>query len=241
MAIEGFNCDISLILQNRDFTVLESLVSGCKSFYAKIAAKEEDGIAYETECKEKRALRINKITELQQQSEILKSEIDATKLQQKIVEKKISNATKQLAILTEKVDNAKLQRDGLSLEIVDLQQDHEQRNEQKVLLWNAIKRACHAYKNYLDFCIYFPDGKDYEHVQISFFTNNTNLTNEYFVLLTNSNNRWNVEKIQPVLEKEYYNDFKGIVDFSTESEIVDITLFLCRLRDVFVMHYLNSK
>nr|XP_033331092.1 uncharacterized protein LOC117223074 [Megalopta genalis] len=241
MAIEDFNCDISLILQNRDFTVLESLLSYSKSIHGKIAAKVKDAIAYKIECKEKRAVSINRIIELQQQSEILKSEIDASKLQQKIVDKKISNATKQLGILIEKVDNAKSRRDGLSLEIVDLQQEHEQRNEQKVLLWNAIKRACHAYKNYLDFCIYFPDGKDYEHVQISFFTNNKNLTNEYFARLTNSNNQWKVEEIQPTLKKEHYKNFKGIVDFSTESEIVDITLFLCKLRDVFVMHYLNTK
>ncbi|XP_078043657.1 uncharacterized protein LOC144473557 isoform X2 [Augochlora pura] len=192
-------------------------------------------------CKEKRTMSMNKIAELQQESEVLKSEIDAKMLQQKIVDKKISNASKKMSILLEEVDSAKSRRDGLSLEIVDLQQEHEQRNEQKILLWNAIKRACHAYKNYLDFCIYFPDGKDYEHVQISFFTNNKNLTDEYFVRLSNSNNQWKVEKIQPLLKKEHYNDFKGIVDFSTDSEIVDITFFLCRLREIFVMYYLNTK
>ncbi|XP_078047148.1 uncharacterized protein LOC144475280 isoform X1 [Augochlora pura] len=192
-------------------------------------------------CKEKRTMGMKKLTDLQQESDVLKSEIDAKKLQQKIVDKKISNVSKKLAILLKEVDSAKSQRDGLSLEIVDLQQEHEQRNEKKILLWNAIKRACHAYKNYLDFCIYFPDGKDYEHVQISFFTNNKNLIDEYFVHLSSSNNQWKVEKIQPLLKKEHYNDFKGIVDFSAESEIVDVTFFLYRLREIFVTYYLNTK
>lgn len=67
-------------------------------------------------------MRINKISELQQEIEYLKSEIDATKLQQKIVDKKNFNVVKQQEKLQEEVEDAKLKRDNISLEMIDLQQ-----------------------------------------------------------------------------------------------------------------------
>ncbi|XP_031839014.1 uncharacterized protein LOC116429811 [Nomia melanderi] len=239
MTMEDINCDIAHILQNRDFNVLQNLVTHYYNFRIKLAAKVEDATAYEIECKEKRTLSLNKISELQQEIERLKSEIDATKLQQKILDKKILNASKQQEKLKEEVDNAKTKRDSLSLEMIDLNQESEKRKENKILTWNAIKRACHIYKQYLDFRIDLLDPKEYERVQISFFTHNEDFCNKYFVRLINSNNQWRVEEIQPMLKTEYFNDFKGIVDFSTQSEIIDITAFLCKLRHIFVKYYLN--
>lgn len=74
------------------------------------------------ECIEKIAQSGNKILELEQEVESLKSDIDATKLQQKIIDKKITNAIKQQEKLEEEVNNAKVKRDSLSVEIVDLRE-----------------------------------------------------------------------------------------------------------------------
>lgn len=46
--MEEFNIDIVHVLQNRDFSVLQKLVSHCYDFRAKIAAKIEDTTAYES-------------------------------------------------------------------------------------------------------------------------------------------------------------------------------------------------
>ena len=70
----------------------------------------------------KRTQSESKISELQQEIESLKTEIDATKLQQKIVDKKIANAIKQEEELEEEVNGAKLTRDNLTIEIVDLRE-----------------------------------------------------------------------------------------------------------------------
>ncbi|XP_015436709.1 PREDICTED: uncharacterized protein LOC107192043 [Dufourea novaeangliae] len=235
--MEEFHCDIAHILQNRDFTVLQKLLSHSNNFRAKISAKIEDTITHEIECKEKRTLHVNRISELKQEIDSLKSEIDATKLQQKIVDKKIFNAIKQQEELKEKVNNEKSKRDSLCIEMVDLQQESEKRRENKILTWNAIKRACHIYKQYLDVHVQLLDTKECEHIRISFFTHNEDLNNKYFVNLYNSSNQWKVEEVQPEFKKEDFDDFKGIVDFSAQSEIFDITAFLCKLRHIFIKCY----
>ncbi|XP_076665233.1 uncharacterized protein LOC143367374 [Andrena cerasifolii] len=241
MMMEELSCDIAHVLQNRDFSVLQKLVSYCYSIRAKIAAKVADAATYEIECSENRTLSVNKISELQQTIESLKSEIDATKLQQKIVDKKISNAIKREEELREEINNTKLKRDDLSIEMVDLQQEYERKKEQKLLTWNAIKRACHTYKQYLDTHVHVIEDKECDHIKISFFIHDNVAPDKYFVYLFKSNNQWKVEKIQPALEAEHLNDFKGIVDFYKQSEISDVTLFLCRLRHIFLKYYLNGK
>lgn len=50
-----------------------------------------------------------------------------------------------------------------------------------------------------------------------------------------------VEQIQPILKIEHLNDFKGIIDFSKQSEISDVIAFLCKLRHIFVKHYLTTE
>ena len=241
MMMEELSCDIAHVLQNRDFSVLQKLVSYCNSIRAKIAAKVADAATYEIEYSENRTLSVNKISELQQTIESLKSEIDATKLQQKIVDKKISNAIRREEELKEEINNTKLKRDDLSIEMVDLQQEYERKKEQKLSTWNAIKRACHAYKQYLDAHIQIIEDKECDHIKISFFIHDNVARDKYFVYLFKSNNQWKVEKIQPALKAEHLNDFKGIVDVYKQSEISDVTLFLCRLRHIFLKYYSNGK
>ncbi|XP_076643768.1 uncharacterized protein LOC143353998 [Halictus rubicundus] len=241
MTMDDLKCEISHILQNRDFTVLESWASHCYNYRAKIGAKVNDEILYGTEITENRAARVSQISELQQKIARLKSETDATRLQQKIVDKKISNTSKQCTILKEEVDNAKSKRDNLSLEMIDLNQECEKRKENKILLWSAIKRACHVYKEHLHIRISLLDSQEHERVQISFFIHNADLNDKYFVRLINSNDQWKVEEIRPTLKKEHFSDFKGIINSSEESEIVDITAFLCKLRHIFIKNYLNAK
>lgn len=46
--MEELSCDIAYVLQNKDFSVLQKLVSYCYSIRAKIAAKVADAATYET-------------------------------------------------------------------------------------------------------------------------------------------------------------------------------------------------
>lgn len=239
--MEEFNCNIEHVLQNRDFSILQKLVSHCSNFRNKIASNVEDVTVYEIECTEKKTQDINKISELQQEIESLKSEIDATKLQQKITDKKIANAIIQEEELKTEVDDAKLKRDNLSLELVDLQQESEKRKEEKIIAWNNIKRACHPYKQYLNLHIHLATEKTHERTKVSFFINDPTAKDKYYVYLIHSNNKWKVEQIQPILKMEHLIDFKGIIDFANESEISDVTLFLCNLRHIFVKYYLNTE
>lgn len=77
-------------------------------------------IPFFLECIEKRTQNGNKISELQQEVESLKSEIDATDLQQKIVDKKIANIIEEQENLEEEVKKTKSRRNSLSIEIVEL-------------------------------------------------------------------------------------------------------------------------
>lgn len=239
--MEEFNCSIEHVLQNRDFSILQKLVSYCGNFRNKITSKVENVTVYETERTEKKTQDINKISELQQEIERLKSEIDATKLQQKIADKKIGNAIIQEEELKTEVDDAKSKRDNLSLELVDLQQESEKRKEEKILAWNNLKLACQPYKEYLNLRIRLTDNKTHERIEVNFFINDAALKDKYYVYLIHSDSQWKVEQIQPILKMEHLIDFKGIIDFTKQSEVSDVTVFLCKLRQIFIKHYLNIE
>ncbi|XP_017893043.1 uncharacterized protein LOC108632775 [Ceratina calcarata] len=241
LTMEEFNYDIVYVIQNREFSVLKKLVSNCYNFREKIAIKIEAATTYEIECIGKRTQNAHKISELQQELEKLKSEMDAIKLEQKVVVKKLSNAIKKQEELKEEVNDAKLKRDSLTLEMIDLQQESEKRKEHKVAKWNAIKLACFYYKQYLDFSIHLTENEEHEQIKGSFFVCDADMKDKYFVYVTNYDSIWRVETIEPVLKKEHLREFKNIVDFSKQSEISDLTAFLCKLRDIFVKYYLNTE
>lgn len=46
-----------------------------------------------------------------------------------------------------------------------------------------------------------------------------------------------MEQIQPTLKTEHLSDFEGIIDFSKQSEVSDVTALLCKLRETFVKYY----
>lgn len=239
--MEKFNWDIAHVLQNRDFSLLQELVSHWSNIRANTNVQVEGAKAHNFERIGKRKQTDNKISELQEEIECMKSEMRAVKLQQKIVDKKIVNAVKQNEMFKDVVERAKLKRDSLSLEIVDLQQESEKRKEQKLSTWNAIKLACHAYKQHLDFSIHFIDAGEREEIKVSFFICDVATKGNYIAHLVNFNKQWKVELIQPKLKAEHLAEFKGIVEFSKQSEISDVTAFLCKLRHIFVKHYLDMK
>ncbi|KAG6797030.1 hypothetical protein HZU73_07691 [Apis mellifera caucasica] len=239
--MEDFNIDIAHILQNRDFSIIQKLKSYYSNIQTKIAAKVEDATTYKIEFIEKRTQNDNKISELQQEVESLKSEIDATDLQQKIVDKKIANIIEEQKNLEEEVNKTKSRRNSLSIEIVELNEESKKRKEEKLLKWKSIKCACQTYKQYLDFRIRLINNKEQEQIKVSFFINDTNIKDEYFVLLLNHNDQWKVEEIHPTLKTEHLTDFKEIIDFSKQVEISNIIAFLCKLRHIFLQYYLNIK
>nr|XP_012146646.1 PREDICTED: uncharacterized protein LOC100878196 isoform X2 [Megachile rotundata] len=175
-------------------TYAESQIPNCNENIPIIRLSNAENLPIQnilsSECSEKRTQDINKISELQQEIESLKSEIDATKLQQKIVDKKIANAIIQEEELKTEVDDAKSKRDNLSLELVDLQQESEKRKEEKILAWNNLKRACKPYKEYLNLRIRLNDNKTPERIEISFFINDAALEDKYYVYLIHSDNQW---------------------------------------------------
>ncbi|XP_026296906.1 uncharacterized protein LOC100576836 isoform X2 [Apis mellifera] len=238
--MEDFNIDIAHILQNRDFSIIQKLKSYYSNIQTKIAAKVEDATTYKIEFIEKRTQNDNKISELQQEVESLKSEIDATDLQQKIVDKKIANIIEEQKNLEEEVNKTKSRRNSLSIEIVELNEESKKRKEEKLLKWKSIKCACQTYKQYLDFRIRLINNKEQEQIKVSFFINDTNIKDEYFVLLLNHNDQWK-EEIHPTLKTEHLTDFKEIIDFSKQVEISNIIAFLCKLRHIFLQYYLNIK
>lgn len=64
----------------------------------------------------------------------------------------------------------------------------EERKKKKILQWDAIKRACNIYKVHLDVYISLQEDEDCQFIKISFFTNNEETKNKYFVQLSYSDN-----------------------------------------------------
>lgn len=73
------------------------------------------------ECIRKRSANDRKISELQREIDKVKSDTEATLLEQKITDKKISNVIKSQERLKDELEKIKIQRDTLSLEMVDLE------------------------------------------------------------------------------------------------------------------------
>lgn len=226
--------------KNDDHTVLDKWLSSCRMFRQSIDAKIQQGLLYEKDCSRKKSVNTGKMSELQQEIGTTKSDIDNIILQQKVTDKKISNAIKSQEDLKDQLENAKVQRETLSLEMVDLQLEIEERKRKKILQWDAIKRACNIYKVNLDIHINLQEEKDCQYVKISFFTHNEATKDKYFVQLSCSDNHWRVEQIEPRLKKEHLKELSAIKDLSEHSKVSDITLFLCQVRSIFLKHYMKT-
>lgn len=239
MSTEEYQCDMTYVLQNTDFTVLEKL----SSFYYELekrAAMKVESVTTESEHTKMKVAKTNKILELEQQVKMLQLELDKLKLEQKIVSKKITNVVKQEEKLKNDIKDAETHRDSLSLELVDLKEEVQDRREKKQKTWSAIKRATAVYKSKLNFSINMEERGDYNHVEVSFFKNNTNLNGKYYVQLINEGTLWKVEKIHPVLREEHWIDLKSTIDSTTQSRIANITAFLALLRITFLRYYMHN-
>ncbi|KAK2583504.1 hypothetical protein KPH14_009464 [Odynerus spinipes] len=241
MSIEEYQCDIADVLQNKDFSILQKLSSSCNKFEMYVASKVESATTRASEYTKRMAASTEKISELQQEVEILKSEIDNVKLQQKIVDKKIANIIKQEEKLNNEIPDAKARRDCLSLELVDLKQEIQDRREKKLKNWNAIKRATAIYKSNLNFVINVEENGDFDAVKVLFFRNYESIKDKYYVQLINKDKLWKVKEIHPKLREEHWIDLKGTVDFTNQSQISNVTAFLCLLRVVFLKYYMDSS
>ncbi|KAL2717851.1 hypothetical protein V1478_011727 [Vespula squamosa] len=241
MGIEKYECDIAHVLQNGDFSILEKLSSFCCEFEKHVISKVENATAGKNEYSQTKQTNMVKISELQKQVETLKYEIDDIMLKQKIVDKKISNMIKQKEILQKDIAEVKAYRDSLSLELVDLKQEVQDRKEKKRKDWDAIKRATNIYKHNLNFGINIEEKEDYDDVKISFFKNNEDTKDKYYVHLINKDKLWKVKEIQPTLKNEHLIDLKGTVDFTRQSQVSNITAFLCLLRIVFLKYYMDGS
>ncbi|KAI4504595.1 hypothetical protein M0802_000145 [Mischocyttarus mexicanus] len=240
MEIEEYECDIAQVLQNSDFTILEKLSSFCRAFQKDIIFKIENATASEDGYEKIKKSNMVKISELQNQMETLKSEKDDVMLQQKIMDKKITNATKQIEISEKDVAEIKTYRDNLSLELVDLKQEIKERKNKKLNEWDAIKRANSIYKSNLNFGINVEHKEDYDEVKVSFFINYEYAKDKYYVNLINEDKLWKVKEIHPTIKKEHLIDLKGTVDFNRQSQVSNVTAFLCLLRIVFLKYYMDG-
>lgn len=240
MDSERFECNLLDAFQNDNYTVLDKWISSCRKFQLSVNAKIEQGLLYEKDCSKKKSVNTGKMSELQQAIATIKSDVDAVVLQQKVTDKKISNAIKSQEDLKDQMENAKVQREALSLEMVDLQLEIEERKRKKILQWDAIKRACNIYKVNLDIHISLQEEKDCQYVKISFFTHNEATKDKYFVQLSCSDNHWRIEQIEPRLKKEHLKELSAIKDSPEHSKVSDITLFLCQVRSIFLKHYMKT-
>lgn len=239
MNIEELECDLSDALQNDDRSVLKKWIYLCREFRTWVAARIEEELLYEQECIRKRSANDRKISELQREIDKVKSDTEATLLEQKITDKKISNVIKSQERLKDELEKIKIQRDTLSLEMVDLELEMETRKRNKILQWDAIKRACHIYKANLKIHMSLQEEKDCEEVKVSFFTHSAATKNQYFVRLLCCDGHWKVEQIEPMLKREHYNNLPIVTDPSGNPKVSDITLLLCQVRSIFLKYYMK--
>ncbi|XP_014602169.1 PREDICTED: uncharacterized protein LOC106785882 [Polistes canadensis] len=233
--------DMAHVLENHDFTILDNLSSFFCEFRKNVVLKNANVTADENEYAQTKRSNVVKISELQNQMETLKSEMDDVMLKQKIVDKKITNIIKQEEISEKDVAEIKAHKDDLSLELVDLKQEIQERKEKKCNEWNAIKRAINIYKSNLNFGIDIELKENYDEVKISFFRNHECAKDKYYVNLINEDKLWKVKEIHPTIKEEHLIDLKGTVDFNKESRVSNITAFLCLLRIVFLKYYMDGN
>ncbi|XP_012282063.1 uncharacterized protein LOC105700620 [Orussus abietinus] len=235
------DCNIESILESNEKTeaILKLMTELFSQFTCHLSNVIEEHLSEENEHVRKIAEQAEKIAQLHEQDQDLKSKLNAMQLQQKIVDKKISDKTKYHEQIRNDIEQMKSQKDSFSLEIIDLGQEIEARKKETTARHDALKRACSAYKTYLDFHISLEIVNDQEQVRISFFASETNEDKKFFVDLLSSSDSWKVQQIRPTLENRQWEDLKSVLTASKEFKQSKITAFLCLLRNIFLKHYLK--
>nr|XP_012232948.1 PREDICTED: uncharacterized protein LOC105678304 [Linepithema humile] len=246
MDLENLKCDIREVLESEDNMniLLQKWRLSCQEFRSHVAVKIEKKLLYEEDCDKKKSVKYEELLEIQNEINKVKFDVDAIIQQQKISDKKILNITTLQKSLKDESENLKVQRDNFLLNIVDIKQEHEQKRKKKFSKWNAIKRGCNTYKSNLNMYLELKEEQNDQHAKISFFINSLNdeLSNKYFAQLLFSNGQWSVEQIEPTLKKEHLNQLISVaMDSSEPSKILEITLFLCELRSIFLKHYMKKE
>lgn len=234
-------CDIAEVFEKGDFSVLPVLASVCRHFEAELSSQLTCAIQCENKTAEKILQGQKTIAELKAEIETSKSEIDKANLQQPVLDKKIANAIKYEQELKEMVQIAKDDRNHLTLEMVDLEEEWNKRKKHKLLTWDAIKRACHTYNQYLDFHIQLEDIDGNEHVRVSFFAKNDTKEEKYYTCMSHQNECWKVEEIHPALTKEQLDNLKDTIDISKNYRVHNATAFLCSLRNIFLQYHIGKN
>ncbi|GAB1870076.1 Kinetochore protein SPC25 [Camponotus japonicus] len=232
--------DFSLVLENDDHrnSLLRELELFFRNFRLNVAAQIEKRLIYEKDCSNKKSVNTTKIAELQQKIDTIIFDIDAITLQEEVIDKKISNVIKSQDSVKNELEEAKKQKNALSSEILDLELEIEETRNKKCLQWDAIKRTYNMYKVRLDMHISLEEEKDHQYIKVAFFIHNKNTKDKYFVQLSHSSNCWKVERIEPKLKKEYFNELSSIENFSEQFKVLDITLFLYEIRSIFLKYYI---
>ncbi|XP_014483973.1 PREDICTED: uncharacterized protein LOC106749236 [Dinoponera quadriceps] len=243
MDVEILKCDILQVLQNDDHTILQKWISSCRDFRSRVAAEIEERLLLEADDTKKRSVNAEKISELQQEINTVKSAVDSVVLEEKKVDKQISNAIKSQENLKTESGEMMAQYSALEIEIMDLQIEIDQRKKKKVLQWDAVKRACKIYKMNLDIHINLQEEEDRQYIKFSFFTYlNKDKEDIYFVKLScKQDDDWRIEEIEPKIKKVYQSQLSSIIDFPEYSKVSDITLFLCQVRNIYLKYFIKKR
>ncbi|KAL0118516.1 hypothetical protein PUN28_009289 [Cardiocondyla obscurior] len=237
MDIEEFKCNLFDVFQKDDYTILNKLISSCQEFRLSVDAKIKQRHLYEKECNEKKSLNVNKMSELQKKIGTIKFDIDKVILEQKLIDKKKSTAIRTQDSLKEELKKGKDQREALSLQMVDLQIEKEERRGKQLLQWDAIKRALRVYKVNLDIHIDLEQTNDCQYIKFSFFKTSQMTKDKYFIQLSCNNNHWKIHQIEPKLKKEHLKEASAYQDSPEHTTVTDITLFLYQIRRIFLKYY----
>ncbi|XP_066598982.1 uncharacterized protein [Prorops nasuta] len=234
---EDLKIDVAQVLGAGNFSVLEKVDTFCKRFYERLENRLKETAIQESEFEKERKEKNEYMCKLDAVIKSLQSNIDTIALNEKVTEKKILSVITKKELVKNEIAKLKNVREALMLETVDLKEEKKKREKEKTEKWDALKKACTYYKHKLDIRIDLETTDDHEIIHFYFFYLTKSKTEEYCVKLLNKCSCWEVENINPELNLEHLNDLINTTDISQPVKIMDITSFLCKLRDIFKKHY----
>ncbi|XP_011307199.1 uncharacterized protein [Fopius arisanus] len=242
MLVENrFECDMETILSCSEeeklyFKRLNKYLHDCRTKITKFVEVESNkGKGTSTRLEQDKEL----IAQLSTDIRTLETQLDNILLNQKISNKKLENTIATDETLNADICREKEIREALALETVDLQQQLETQKEAKKKEWNAIKMAIAIYKEKLNIHIDVQHQENHDTLTVTLVHDeNPNRDNNY-VVLQHSEGAWRVSNIQPPLSDK---DLTAInLNQSRDYEILEITRFLCQIRNIFLKHDVSDK
>ncbi|XP_046737301.1 uncharacterized protein LOC124406032 [Diprion similis] len=229
--------DIESILLSRTKNVFphqQRVIAACETFLNSVSSSIKKQCAQKHDYQKKVAKNEAIIADVTNQIKEIQNEYANIALQQKVMEKQISNVLQKQEKVKQKIVEGRSQEEEYALEIVDLEKDAEENRMKKKMNWDAVRRACSAYKLGLQFRIEIIDSSEVcDRVRISFFKLLKDDSPQYYADLIRTADLWRVELIHPSLNLKHQERLKCVVNFEKQQEISDITAFLCLLREIF--------